>query len=78
MWTYQPSPTEYGTASWACHQRCGDFTFWKLINADFEKIPAQHSPVAWGRREEWLSLIREQRLRNVNSSTSTTNQCNMS
>lgn len=25
MWRYQASPDEFGTATWACHQQCGDY-----------------------------------------------------
>ena len=30
MWRYQPSATEFGTVTWACHVGCGDYTTWRL------------------------------------------------
>ena len=47
MWRYQRTPDEFGTASWACHQRCNDFTFWKIDPADISKIPTALLPDTW-------------------------------
>ena len=47
MWRYQNSPGEFGSASWACHQQCNDYTLWKIIAADIPKIPAALLPASW-------------------------------
>ena len=57
MWRYQRKPDEYGSASWACHQRCGDYTHWKILESDLKKIPLHECPESWGLRETWLSEI---------------------
>jgi hypothetical protein len=66
MWMYQNQPQEFGTATWACHVGCGDYTHWRIAQNDVMRVPAQHSPSTWGRREEWLANIREQRLQERN------------
>jgi hypothetical protein len=58
MWLYQPSPTEYGTASWACHGGCDDYTFWRIRPEDLHRVPADHTPESWGLRGDWLGRIR--------------------
>ena len=30
MWLYQPSPTTFTGATWACHVGCGDYTNWRI------------------------------------------------
>lgn len=54
MYRYQPSPTESGGATWACHQRCGDYTRWCIIPEDLDKIPMGEAPEAWGLHENFL------------------------
>jgi hypothetical protein len=61
MWRYQPSPTAHGAASWACHVGCHDYTNWRIVPDDVVRIPAQEVPESWGRRDEWLELIRASR-----------------
>ena len=60
MYRYQRTPHEFGTTSWACH-RCGDFTMWRVAQADAARVPAADAPESWGRRDEWLAQIRAQR-----------------
>lgn len=31
MYRYQSAWDEFGTASWACHQGCGDYTYWRIL-----------------------------------------------
>jgi hypothetical protein len=62
MWQYQASPTEFSSAGWACHQRCRDYTRWRITPEDVVKLPHAHCPDSWGRRDRWLASIREQRL----------------
>lgn len=59
MFMYQPSVGEFGGNSWACHQRCGDYTKWRIRREEAEGIPPQHCPESWGRRDDWLAQIRE-------------------
>ena len=62
MWRYQENgPTSYGSVTWACHQRCGDYKTWRIVPEDAEAVPPEHCPDSWGRREEWLARIREVR-----------------
>ena len=60
MYRYQRTPHEFGTTSWACH-RCGDFTMWRVAQADAARVPAADAPESWGRRDEWLAQVRAQR-----------------
>ena len=60
MWRYQPTPDAYGGATWACHGRCGDYTYWRVVRGDLARIPAQERPEAWG-TGEWLREVRERR-----------------
>jgi hypothetical protein len=63
MWLYQPTAGQYGTVPWACHQGCGDYTYWRITEEQALQIPPEHCPETWGRREEWLANIREIRRR---------------
>eukprot|EP00731_Ephydatia_muelleri_P010666 Em0005g1252a len=63
MWLYQPTPSTFTGASWACHRGCGDYTKWRIVPDDLERVPLEHAPEAWGMREKWLAAIREQRKR---------------
>jgi len=63
MWRYQATPVEFGNVTWYCHQRCNAFTHWRVAAQDAGMVPAQDAPETWGRREEWLASVREQRLR---------------
>ena len=47
MWRYQSSPDQFGTATWACHQRCNDYTHWKIVSEDISKIPTTLLPDNW-------------------------------
>jgi len=62
MWWYQPTPTEFGSASWACHCGCGDYTYWRVASQDVHRVPDFDCPEGWGRREQWLEAVRRQRL----------------
>jgi len=61
MYRYQATPEEFGNDSWACHNACGDFTHWRVLAADVALVPDADAPEGWGRREEWLERIRQQR-----------------
>mmetsp|Transcript_24001 Transcript_24001/g.31877 ORF Transcript_24001/g.31877 Transcript_24001/m.31877 type:complete len:189 (+) Transcript_24001:117-683(+) len=50
MYRYQPTPTEFGGATWACHQRCGDYTHWRIIPEDISRVPVDDTPEGWGGR----------------------------
>lgn len=73
MWRYQEKADTYGSSSWACHQRCGDYTHWRVIPDDLERVPSNDIPASWGRDEDFLDMIRQHRLaeRNDNSLSST-------
>ena len=47
MWKYQATPEEKGTASWACHQQCGDYTYWTIQPEDVASIPQTMVPASW-------------------------------
>lgn len=61
MWRYQASPAEFGSATWACHLGCDDYTHWRVIAEDAAKVPDFDCPESWGRREDWLAAVRRQR-----------------
>ena len=61
MYRYQQTAQEFGNNTWACRVGCGDFTHWRIIEADADKVPDEDAPPGWGRREDWLARIREQR-----------------
>ena len=57
-WTGGPlAPSE---ATWACHGACGDYTNWTLVPDDIGRVPQSDVPEAWGSREEWFALVREE------------------
>eukprot|EP00929_Paragymnodinium_shiwhaense_P035767 TRINITY_DN1927_c0_g1_i2.p1 TRINITY_DN1927_c0_g1~~TRINITY_DN1927_c0_g1_i2.p1 ORF type:complete len:234 (+),score=18.54 TRINITY_DN1927_c0_g1_i2:105-806(+) len=64
MWRYQPSPTEFGSSSWACHRGCCAYTKWRIVAEDAERIPGSELPESWGGQEEWLATVRDRSLRN--------------
>jgi hypothetical protein len=47
MYKYQQTPDVHGTASWACHQKCGDYTFWRIDPADIPKLAPGKIPKTW-------------------------------
>lgn len=61
MYRHQATPETFGNNSWACHARCGDFTFWRILPEDVALVPDAEAPESWGRRDEWFTRIREQR-----------------
>ena len=63
MWRYQPTPSEFTTDTWFCHVRCQRQTHWRIHIQDVTDVPAEDAPESWGRREEWIEAIREQRRR---------------
>jgi hypothetical protein len=63
MWRYQTDgPGAFGTATWACHVGCDDFTHWRVIPDDVARVPPMDTPESWGGQEGWLAAVREQRL----------------
>ena len=60
MWRYQADPDSYGGATWACHQRCGSYTHWRVIPADLPRVPMQDRPASWG-TEAWMEQVRAAR-----------------
>ena len=56
MWRYQSSPDAFGTASWACHGACCDYTRWRVVDAT--RVPDDHAPESWGRAEAQLDRVR--------------------
>mmetsp|Transcript_77823 Transcript_77823/g.218397 ORF Transcript_77823/g.218397 Transcript_77823/m.218397 type:complete len:95 (-) Transcript_77823:218-502(-) len=67
MWRYQPSPNDFGTASWACHASCGDYTMWRISASDAPNVPDSDWPEGWARKDKWLAGVREQRLQERSS-----------
>lgn len=58
MWRYQPSAEAFGNVSWACHGRCGAFTWWRIIAEDAHLVPPEDAPASWGTVDAWLGGIR--------------------
>jgi len=60
MYRYQPSPTEYGSSTWACHQSCGDYTHWRVVESNVSNIPPHEIPERWpGFENQRLQVARE-------------------
>ena len=57
MYRYQPSVSEYGGATWACHQGCHDYTTWKIVPRYVSSIPLGDLPESWG--NDYLEQARE-------------------
>ena len=76
MWRYQDTSNSFGTATWACHRRCRDYTHWKIIPEDVGNIPHQLCPESWGLREEWLAAVRNQRMQTSTDNRSEVNNTN--
>lgn len=66
MWRYQTSPDEFGSATWACHQLCGDYTHWRIVSEDVAKVPPAECPETWDQHKQWLSRVRKQRQQEMN------------
>ena len=43
--------------------RSQDFTNRRVVPADLDRVPPEDCPDSWGRRDEWLRSVREQRVR---------------
>lgn len=64
MYRYQEnSPEEFGNTTWACHQRCGDYTRWRIIPQDIPRIPVDDIPENWG--EESVQRRNFELIRNI-------------
>ena len=61
MWLYQPTPSTFTGATWACHHECKDYTNWRIVPDDQKRVPLDHIPEEWGMNEKWLAAIRKQR-----------------
>jgi len=47
MWRYQSDCSSFGSATWACHQRCGTYTHWRLMPDDIGSVPLADVPASW-------------------------------
>lgn len=65
MYRYQPTPEAWCNSSWACHQRCGDYTRWRITPEDLPNVPPGDAPESWGLQEAQLAAIRAERQREV-------------
>jgi hypothetical protein len=66
MYRYQvDGPNAFGNDTWACQQRCGDFTRWRVHHTDVHLVPPQDAPESWGLRDEFIVQVREQRRREL-------------
>lgn len=61
MWRYQETPEKFGSASWACHVACGDYTRWRIAKDDVKNVPSHDIPESWGRSDIVLARVRSQR-----------------
>ncbi|CAD7961552.1 unnamed protein product [Amoebophrya sp. A120] len=48
MWKYQDKVEKFGNTSWACHQRCGDYTMWRIVPEDAVNLPDDECPESIG------------------------------
>lgn len=48
----------FSGSTWACHQRCGDYTHWRIVQADIEKVPLDDAPEGWGVRQREIEAVR--------------------
>ena len=56
MWQYQTSPDQLGSASWACHVGCHDYTYWRIHPEDVERVPNSLQPGTWSAVEANVEL----------------------
>lgn len=61
MYRYQPSPDEFGTATWACHLGCRTYSHWKIAPEDVPHVPINDAPESWGLRQQRIEAIRQLR-----------------
>lgn len=59
MYRYQQTPTSYSTVTWACHQGCGDYTHWRILPSDLDRIP--DPPEAWNALDVAIARVRDLR-----------------
>ena len=60
MYRYQPSPQEFGGATWACHISCHDYTHWRIVESDIDRIPGHEIPTSWaGFENQRLQVARD-------------------
>ena len=66
MYRYQvDGPNAFGNNTWACQQRCVDFTHWRVYANDVHLVPPDDAPESWGVRDDWLAQVRAQRRREL-------------
>jgi hypothetical protein len=56
MYRYQPSVSEFGRVTWACHGTCQNFTQWRIVTSQVRSIPSGDAPEEWG--EDYLQAAR--------------------
>ena len=59
MYRYQLTPNSFGTATWACHQGCMNYSKWRIIPQDVRRVPVEDAPDGWNLREQEFEVIRE-------------------
>ena len=64
MYRYQEEPSDFGHDTWAC-RNCKRQTHWRIEASCLGRVPPDDAPVLWGRRDEWLARVREQRRREL-------------
>lgn len=47
MYRTQKTPTEVSGSTWACHQKCNDFTRWTIVEEHIRNIPIKEIPATW-------------------------------
>merc|ERR1739841_182045 len=58
MYRYQENEWSFGGPTWFCHQRCGDYTHWRIVEADIGKVPVEDVPEGWGMRDREIEEVR--------------------
>ena len=66
MYHYQEKPDSFGGATWACHMQCDDYTHWRIVSEDVNRVPADDIPHGWNVEDPIVALVRQLRLDEMN------------
>ena len=68
MWLYQTRGhgeseciREFTGPTWACHQGCGTFTQWRIVEDEVQRVPVEHRPREWDEVRNLLEEVRGRR-----------------
>jgi hypothetical protein len=58
IWLSQPKFNKFSSMKWPCHGKCQKPTRWQVVVSDAHKIPPEHCPESWERKEEWIQNLK--------------------